>query len=48
MRLDRDTDPNAMDDVLRADIMRAISEKISEMYARISSLYPMKDLTIVC
>ena len=31
MRLDRDTDPNAMDDELRADIMRIIPEKISEM-----------------
>ena len=42
MRLDRDTDSNAMDDALRADIMRVISEKISEMYA-ISSVPPMKD-----
>ena len=31
MRLDHDTDPNAMDDALRADIMRAIPEKIAEM-----------------
>ena len=31
MRLDRDTDPSAMDDELRADIMRIIPEKISEM-----------------
>jgi len=31
MRLDSDTDPNAMDDELRADIMRIIPEKISEM-----------------
>jgi len=31
MRLDRDTDSNAMDDALRADIMRVILEKISEM-----------------
>ena len=30
-RLDGDTDPNAMDDKLRADIMRIIPEKISEM-----------------
>ena len=30
MRLDSDTDPNAMDDELRADIMRIIPEKISE------------------
>ena len=31
MRLDGDTDPNAMDDELRADIMRISPEKISEM-----------------
>ena len=31
MRLDRDSDPNAMDDELRADIMRIIPEKISEV-----------------
>ena len=31
MRLDRDTDPSAMDNELRADIMRVIPAKISEM-----------------
>ena len=31
MRLDCDTDPDAMDDELRADIMRIIPEKVSEM-----------------
>ena len=31
MRLDRDPDPDAMDDELRADIMRIIPEKISEV-----------------
>ena len=31
MRLDRDDDPDAMDDELRADIMRIIPEKVSEM-----------------
>ena len=31
MRLDRDADPQAMGDELRADIMRIIPEKISEM-----------------
>jgi len=31
MRLDGDTNPNAMDHELRADIMRIIPEKISEM-----------------
>ena len=32
MRLDSDIDPNAMDNELRADIMRVIPAKISEMY----------------
>jgi len=31
MRLKCDTDPNAMDDKLRADIMRIVPEKISQM-----------------
>ena len=31
MRLDGDTDPNAMDDELRAEIMKIIPEKVSEM-----------------
>ena len=31
MRLDNDTDPDIMDDELRADIMRVIPEKVSEM-----------------
>ena len=31
MRLNSDTDPDVMDDELRADIMRVIPEKISEM-----------------
>ena len=31
MRLDSDPDPNAMDDELRADIMKIIPEKISEV-----------------
>ena len=31
MRLDRDTDPDAMDEELRADIMRIIPEKVSGM-----------------
>jgi len=31
MRLDRDTDPDAMDEELRGDIMRIIPEKVSEM-----------------
>ena len=31
MKLDHDTNPYALDDELRADIMRAIREMISEM-----------------
>ena len=31
MRLDSDTDPNAMDDQLRADIIRIVPEKVSDM-----------------
>jgi len=31
MRMDRDTDPNAIDGELRADIMRIIQERVSEM-----------------
>jgi len=31
MKLNSDTDPNAMDDELRADIMRIIPERISKM-----------------
>jgi len=31
MRLDRDTDPDAMDGELRADIMRIVPEEVSEM-----------------
>jgi len=40
MRLDGDTDSAAMDDRLRADILRIIPEKISEMLARISNTFP--------
>ena len=32
MRLDRDTEPEAMNDGLRADIVKAIRERISDMY----------------
>ena len=42
MRLKCDTDPNAMDDKLRADIMRIVPEKISEMWARISTTFPIR------
>ena len=34
MRLDRDLEPEAMNDDLRADIVRVILEKISDMYLR--------------
>ena len=42
VRLSGDTDPNAMDGKLRADIMRIILEKISERYARISNAPPIQ------
>ena len=42
MRLDGDTDPNAMDDELRADIMRIVLENISERYAKISNTPPIQ------
>jgi len=38
LRLDEDTEPDAMDASLRADIMEIIPSKISEMYAQISGL----------
>ena len=47
MRLDGDTDPNAMDDELRADIMRIILEKISERYARISNTPPIQGQGVI-
>ena len=31
MRLDSDTDPDVMDDELREDVVKVISEKVSEM-----------------
>ena len=38
MKLDRDTEPEAMNDSLRADIVRIIMEKTSDMYVRVSSI----------
>ena len=38
MKLDRDTEPEAMNDSLRADILRIIMEKTSDMYVRVSSI----------
>ena len=38
MKLDRDTEPEAMNDSLRADIVRIILEKTSDMYVRVSSI----------
>jgi len=35
MRLARDTEPEAMNDDLRADIVRAVLEKISDMCVRV-------------
>ena len=38
MRLDRDIEPEAMNDSLRADILRIILEKTSDMYVRVSGI----------
>ena len=38
MRLKKDTEPEAMNDSLRADIVRIILEKTSNMYVRASSI----------
>ena len=38
MRLDRDPEPEAMNDSLRADILRVILEKTSDMYVRVSRI----------
>ena len=38
MRLDWDIEPEAMNDSLRADILRIILEKTSDMYVRVSSI----------
>ena len=38
MKLDRDTEPEAMNDSLRADILRIILEKTSDMYVALSSI----------
>jgi len=35
-RLDEDTDPDAMDDSLEADILKKIPEDISEMYVEVT------------
>ena len=47
MRLDGDTDPNTMDNELRADIMRIILDKISERYARISNTPPIQAQDVI-
>ena len=42
MRLDRDTDPEAMSDYLRVDVMKIILDKISDMYVgALPALLPM-------
>ena len=38
MKLDRDTEPEAMNDSLRADILRIILEKTSDMYVALSTV----------
>ena len=38
IRLERDTEPEAMNDSLRADILRIILEKTSDMYVGLSSI----------
>ena len=38
MRLESDTEPEAMNDSLRADILRIILEKTSDMYVGVSSI----------
>ena len=38
MRLERDTEPEAMNDSLRADILRIILEKTSDMYVGVSGI----------
>ena len=38
MRLERDTEPEAMNDSLKADVLRIILEKTSDMYVRVT--YP--------
>ena len=51
MRLDEDTEPEAMNDDLRADIVRVILEKISDMCVgpfRISILSMMYTYQILC
>jgi len=40
MRLDRDPEPQAMDDGLRADILRVILERESDMCVRVSRIFP--------
>ena len=47
VRLDRDTEPHAMDDDLRRDIMRIIPETISEVWVAISGI-PTIHTVIIC
>lgn len=42
MKLESDSEPDAMDDGLRADIMRVIPDKISEMRVGKSCAFPIK------
>ena len=47
MKLDGDTEPDAMDDRLRADIMEIIPKTISEMYVRIASFPFRAEVTLL-
>ena len=50
MRLDRDDDPEAMDNDLRADIVNSILEKMSDMYVTASGASPLStvDAYLLC
>ena len=44
MKLNRDTEPEAMNGNLRADILRIMLEKTSDMYVRVSSIYTLSKI----
>ena len=48
MRLDRDDEPEAMDKYLRADIVKMILDKMSDMWVGVSPIDFVYLLTIVC
>ena len=47
IKLDEDTEPDAMDENLRADIMEIIPKTISEMYVRIASFPFRAEVTLL-